>query len=68
MAINTTSKYGPNVVRFDTAEYQFVTFHLKEYKGISRPRLLSEENMTTSFSTSAALNSRQLVSFHTTCH
>lgn len=39
----TASKYGPNAVRFDTAEYQFVTFHLKEYKGVSRPRLLSED-------------------------
>ena len=39
----TASKYGPSVVRFDTAEYQFVTFHLQEYKGVSRPRLLSED-------------------------
>lgn len=39
----TVSKYGPNFVRFDTSEYQFVTFHLKEYKDVSRPRLLSED-------------------------
>ena len=39
----TASKYGPNVVRFDTSKYQFVTFHLKEYKGVSRPSLLSED-------------------------
>jgi len=39
----TAPKYGLNVVRFDTAEYQFVIFHLKEYKGVSRPRLLSED-------------------------
>ena len=39
----TASKYGPNVIRFDTSEYQFVTFHLKEYKDVSRPRLLSED-------------------------
>lgn len=39
----TTSKYGPNVVRLNTSEYQFVPFQLKEYKGVSRPRLLSED-------------------------
>ena len=39
----TASKYGPNVVRFDSSEYRFVTSHLKEYKGVSRPRLLSED-------------------------
>jgi len=39
----TASKYGPNVIRFDTTEYQFVTYHLREYKGVSRPRLLSED-------------------------
>lgn len=39
----TASTYGPNVVRFNTSEYQFVTFQLKEYKGVSRPRLLSED-------------------------
>ena len=39
----TASTYGPNFVRFDTSEYQFVTFHLKEYKGVSRPRLLSKD-------------------------
>ena len=38
----TASKYGPVVVRFDTAEYQFVNYHLRHYKEVSRPRLLSE--------------------------
>ena len=37
----TVSKYGPNVVRFDTAEYQLVAYHLGQYNRISRPRLLS---------------------------
>ena len=39
----TASTYGPSVIRFETSQYQFVTFHLKEYKGVSRPRLLSED-------------------------
>ena len=37
----TVSKYGPNVVRFDTAEYQLVAYHRGQYNRISRPRLLS---------------------------
>ncbi len=39
----TSSKYGPNVVRFDTTEYHFVVYHLSEYKRVSRPRLLSDD-------------------------
>ena len=36
----TVSKYGTNVVKFDS-EFQFLTYHLTEYGMTSRPKLLS---------------------------
>ena len=35
----TVSKYGTNVVKFDS-EFQFLTYHLREYSMTSRPKLL----------------------------
>ena len=39
----TCRKYGPNVVELNT-EFEFLSYHLKEYSNTSRPRLISSED------------------------
>ena len=39
----TAPKCGPNVVELN-AEFEFLSYHLKEYSNPSRPRLLSSED------------------------
>ena len=40
----TFSKYGTNVVEFNS-EFQFLTYHLREYERSSRPKLLPREEI-----------------------
>ena len=40
----TLSKHGPNVVEFDS-EFQFLTYHLREYCSVSRPKLLPRKDL-----------------------